>query len=173
MKRLCSVDGCNGAHKGNGYCGLHYQRYKRYGDPLKTNLIRHKLGTNTPEYRAWVELRRRCNDSTRSNWLDYGGRGISYDPRWEAYPNFLTDMGNMPTPSHSIDRIDNSKGYSKANCKWSTVKEQANNRRTSHYITYLGRTQTIQQWCDEYGIPDTTVHNRLKRGWTTDRLFTK
>lgn len=30
----CSIDGCDGAHKGRGFCSKHYHRWERHGDPL-------------------------------------------------------------------------------------------------------------------------------------------
>ena len=80
--------------------------------------------TRSREWNAWVEMRKRCNDLSNPH---YGGRGISYDPAWEDFKTFFTDLGPCPE-SYSLDRIDTEKGYFKENCKWSTHKDQCNNR---------------------------------------------
>lgn len=87
----------------------------------------------TPEYRAWVSMKQRCYNPNISHFKHYGGRGVSVCDRWlESFDNFYEDMGPKPSPSHSIDRIDNYKlidGYSKDNCRWATKSEQIQNRR--------------------------------------------
>lgn len=162
----CSIPTCTGKLYGHGYCVMHYGRWKRHGNPLTTLLPRHKLDTKTPEYAAWTEMRRRCRDRSRPGWAGYGGRGITVCDRWQSYPNFLADMGERPSSNYSLERKDNDKGYGPDNCRWANKKAQANNRRNSHLIEIGGVTQTLQQWCDEFDIADTTVHSRLKRGWT-------
>jgi hypothetical protein len=83
----------------------------------------------TPEYRAWCDLRSRCNNPKVKQYDDYGGRGISVCERWDDYANFLADMGRRPSPAHSIDRRDNDGNYEPSNCRWATKEEQMQNRR--------------------------------------------
>lgn len=83
-----------------------------------------------PSYGVWAGIKTRCNNSKGASYANYGARGITYDLYWEHFENFVRDMGTRPTPAHSIERIDNDKGYSKANCKWATCFEQSTNRRT-------------------------------------------
>lgn len=101
--------------------------------------------SETLEYRSWHGIRQRCDctDSTQACYQNYAKRGIRYCSRWRVFANFLADVGNAPTPTHSIDRIDNDKGYfcgkpeceecgplnREPNCRWATSKEQNNNRR--------------------------------------------
>ena len=129
--------------------------------------------TKTPEYSTWISMKTRCYNKKFHAYKHYGGRGITVCDRWlKSFDNFYEDMGPKPTPEHSIDRIDNNKGYSPGNCKWVTINEQANNRRNNHNITLDCTTKTISQWGDEIGINSSVISLRLRRGWDSEKALT-
>ena len=92
--------------------------------------------SETVEYRAWFEMKRRCCDHNRKCYNNYGGRGIKVCDRWnESFENFYEDMGDKPTPNHSLDRIDVDGDYTPDNCKWSDRTEQNYNQRYRGGVT--------------------------------------
>lgn len=87
----------------------------------------------TPEYRAWVSMRWRCEKPQYAQYKDYGGRGIKVCDRWQSFQAFLNDVGMRPSLNHSIDRRNNDGNYEPGNVRWATRKEQAQNRRKLSY----------------------------------------
>ena len=89
---------------------------------------------NTPTYSSWRSMKKRCLNINHDQYPRYGAKGIMVCDEWLQFKNFLKDMGERPSKNHTLDRIDNSKGYFKSNCRWVTVKEQ-NRNRTSNKLT--------------------------------------
>lgn len=112
----------------------------------------------TPTYRSWESMRQRCYCKSSPSYYNYGERGIKVCERWDTYAYFLEDMGERPA-GHSIDRLDNNKDYCKENCKWSTRKEQANNRRDNHLVGGM----TLTQFAEQHNITPNTVYYHMKR----------
>jgi len=123
------------------------------------------------EYKSWANMKQRCLNKHNSKYKDWGGRGIKVCKRWLKFENFYKDMGDKPFKSYSIDRIDNSKGYFKENCRWATKKEQARNKRNNKMITYKGETFCLKEWSEKLNIKYSILQNRLNDKWDIKKLF--
>jgi hypothetical protein len=130
-------------------------------------------GTRTHEmsgtsiYDIWCSMLKRCNNPNNKN---YGGRGIKVCDRWLDFKNFYEDMGERKGKL-TIDRIDNNGNYEPSNCKWSSIKEQANNRRGNIMLTYENECLTLAQWSEKTGINRMTIYWRNKQGWATEKIL--
>ena len=115
-------------------------------------------------------------------WDNYGGRGITMSDEFiNSFQTFIEHVGPKPSPDLSLDRIDNSRGYERGNLRWATRSEQAQNRRgkrpykrrNSTRLTHNGKTQTVDDWAAELGIPASRIRERLRNGHSHEwALFT-
>lgn len=111
-------------------CGCHRREVAASRAPTMNLTHGDTSGTVSPEHRCWSSMKSRCTDPNSKSFPNYGARGIDVDPRWLAsFEAFLGDVGRRPTPAHSLDRIDNDRGYWPQNVRWATKSEQAQNRR--------------------------------------------
>jgi hypothetical protein len=115
-------------------------------------------------YYTWTRIKDRCYNKRGKDYEHYGGRGVRVCKRWLTFENFYKDMGDIPSCGHSIDRVDNNGDYRPENCRWATIKEQANNKRNNRVITYRGEKKTIAQWSEKLGVKYGTLFSRLNRG---------
>lgn len=128
---------------------------------------------DTPEYKIWASMVQRCTNASDKAFRHYGGRGITVCDRWTTSANFFADMGPRPSSKHSVERIDNNKGYSPDNCKWATSAEQSRNTRRTRMLTFNGETMCLKDWADRLGCHYLRLHYRLgKQGWTIERTLT-
>ena len=131
----------------------------------KDKRVKHGLANNHELYNTWCKMRERCYKKSSSNYERYGARGIRVCDRWLSdFSIFLQDVGERPSADHSLDRIDNLGDYEPDNIKWSTAKEQANNRRIrkdTRWVYYKGVGTTFPVLSKVTGIPITTLKRKV------------
>ena len=120
-------------------------------------------------------MKTRCNNPNYDKYQYYGGRGISVCDEWNnSYDSFEEwSLSHGYADDLTLDRIDQDGNYTPENCRWVSIKEQANNRSSNHYLIYNDKTQTLTQWAEETGIPYSCLLQRVKAGWPVDRIFTE
>lgn len=141
---------------------------------LRKDLIQQEsLNTQeSAEYRSWCNAKTRCTNPNARNWHRYGGRGITMCQEWiNSFSSFLQYLGPKPSEKHSLDRIDNNKGYEPGNVRWATPKQQARNMVSNNSITFNGKTMCATDWTAELGLKKWTIVNRLKYGWSIERAL--
>jgi hypothetical protein len=127
--------------------------------------------TGTPVHRAWLRMNNRCNNTHPAN--KYIERGITIGEEWRDFITFYRDMGPSYVKGLTLERIDNTKGYSKENCRWATQKEQTLNRSTTKLVTYGGETQPLAKLTDKLGKNYTIVWKRISMfGWSLEDALT-
>lgn len=124
-------------------------------------------------YTIWTNMNDRCTNVNSPKYHLYGGRGICVCDEWRDYLNFrIWALNNGYKDTLSIDRIDPDGNYEPKNCRWVTQKEQCNNKRTNHYITYNGVTKTMKEWSEITGINYYTIRSRVNiLGWPAGRAL--
>lgn len=126
--------------------------------------------SKTKAYRIWHGMMRRCNNPATKFYSYYGGRGIKVCERWHDYDAFIEDMGE-PGLQDTLDRIDPDGNYCPENCRWATMQEQNNNRRSTHFICYNDHTYSCKQFANEFGLSYYYVCGLYKRGLTGDKIL--
>lgn len=126
-------------------------------------------------YNIWGLMVQRCYNSKTPNYHCYGGKGVGMCDEWrydfKSFYNWAIAHGYKD--NLTIDRTDNSKGYSPDNCRWITMKEQANNRSTNRWIEFNGERHTLSEWSDILCINADTLASRIRRGWSIEKTLTE
>lgn len=161
---LCDCGGTTTAHGtdlSHGHttsCGCHRL-------DVMTKLLTTHGGTGRPEYSHWCSIKDRCYNPKNPKFGRYGGRGILMCDEWRGdFAAFFADMGPRPSPTHSVDRIDNNKGYEPGNCRWATPTQQARNTRRTRYVAADGIIGKLPEVAERLNISPGTLKARAKRG---------
>ena len=123
---------------------------------------RHGL-SNHRLYHVWTNMMSRCYVATNKRYKNYGEKGITVCKEWHNIENFIEDMDDSYQLGLSIDRIDNNKGYSKDNCRWTTRKIQSRNTRvlmSSNKSGYRGVHwhKTSKKWISQITVSSKTIY---------------
>lgn len=133
--------------------------------------ITHSM-SRTRIYATWANMRDRCQNPKSQCFKDYGGRGITVCDRWAKFENFYADIGPCPKGG-TLERLNNDAGYGPTNCRWSTHKEQARNRRNSRLLEIDGKSKCLAEWSEIAGIAWSTIDGRLRSGMSPkEAVFT-
>lgn len=142
--------------------------------PLGGRHVNPDADSHHPLFHTWGGMKGRCYTESNCSFPRYGGRGITVCDRWRySFKNFLDDMGERPTPSHSLDRIDNNGNYEPGNVRWATPKEQsANKGKLPGGMTLLGQKRSQSEWAKLTGVPRQTIARRKSVGWCDECILT-
>ena len=148
---------------------------RRIGKNNKTHGMR-----GTRLYYIWCGIKRRCLNPNSKPYDRYGGRGITICDEWKNdFMNFYNwAMANGYQENLTIDREDNNGNYEPSNCRWVTMKVQANNRRKAKYssrthcLEFNGEIHSLMEWSRITGINYGTLQRRMELGWSTEKALT-
>lgn len=132
------------------------------------------MGIRSPTMTSYGSMLARCSHPSNPAFVHYQRRGITICDRWRdgedgktGFECFLADMGVRPSRLLSIERIDNSKGYSPDNCRWASKREQARNRTTTTLYPCRGQQMTLREIAETYGFRYETLRYRVSRAGLT------
>jgi hypothetical protein len=135
-----------------------------------------RTNAHTAEYRTWRGMLARCEIRSATHFAAYGGKGVKVCVGWHTFEAFLADMGFRPSSSHSIDRMNNDRGYdcgrcddckargATLNCRWATPEEQSRNRGVTKFVEHNGQHVTLVALAHEHAVSYHALYRRLSRG---------
>ncbi len=152
-------------------CGCLKKEQDKINLPNGQGRIKHGLSKERL-YHIWIGMISRCENDLDSRYQSYGGRGIKVCDEWKDVETFNSwANSNGYQDKLTIDRIDVNGNYEPSNCRWATLKEQANNKRNSIFVEFKGNIQTLKEWSEEFNIPYGTLKTRISFGIEPPNLF--
>jgi hypothetical protein len=131
-------------------------------------------GRHTRLYNIWTKMLQRCKNVNDVRYKDYGGRGIVVCEEWKDFAVFRDwALLNGYLETLTIERKNVNGNYEPNNCTWIPKGKQSENKRTTHYLTYNGKTKSVKQWADIFNIKHTTLLKRINYSkWTVEKALT-
>ena len=133
--------------------------------------------TKTKIYQTWTGMKKRCFAKSYEHYDCYGGRGITVCDEWlgeNGFVNFYNwAISNGYAEDLEIDRIDTNGNYCPENCRWVSRTYQVRNRRTTILLEHNNEKKTLKEWCQIYQVDYKLAHQRYKKGWNFERIFSK
>ena len=158
---VVSIRGRNLTTKKTRSCGCMTSKYK--------GIVSTKHGlADTRTYRIWKGMMARCYNKSHIHYKYYGGAGVDVCDGWLTPEGFYNYWGDIDKPL-SIDRKENDRGYYPDNCKLSTPKEQANNRKSNVIINGL----TLSQIAEKFNISYAVISKRVASGKSFEKITNK
>lgn len=119
--------------------------------------------SNTRIYKIWQDLKARCYNPNNKEYKNYGARGITVCSLWkDSFENFYNwAMANGYNESLTIDRINVNGNYEPSNCRWADSYLQANNRRNTHYVSYNGEVDSLENMCRKLNVNSKIIRYRM------------
>lgn len=167
----------NSLFRGRKSCGCK-NKVSHSGSSYHGGVTTHGM-SKTRFYRIYQKMLERCYKEHNNKYVD---NNIVVCDEWlksfddfknDMYESYLNHVAIYGEKDTSIDRIDVDGNYCKENCRWATIKEQANNKSNNIVIEFAGQKLTLSQWADKLGWSYCTLSNRYKRGWDTERMLTE
>lgn len=125
-------------------------------------------------YRIWLAMKNRCRNPNVANYQYYGGKGITYCQDWEEFKNFSKwAKENGYEDNLTIDRVNSNGNYEPSNCRWITMKEQANNTSKNVIIHHNNNDYSLKQFCETFNLSYTAILTKLNRGRITEEEISK
>jgi hypothetical protein len=145
---------------------------------ISNSKIKHNM-SDTRFYKIWESMKRRCDNCKDNKFNRYGGRGIIYQNSWKEFKSFKIDMYadylihvfKFGEKNTTLDRKNVDGNYTKSNCKWSTAKEQQNNRSNNTTITIGNEILTISEAANKFKILQSTLSYRIRKGWDINKAI--
>lgn len=161
-------------------CGCFHKERAVQSNVRHGFIHRFKKNDRNPRfYSIWSGMRNRCQNKNNHSYFQYGANGITVSEDWQSFENFYQDMWDKyktfskrnTIKNTSLDRIDNSLGYSKENCRWATSKMQTRNKTNNSTYLINGKNVCITEIIEKFKLNRSRFYRRKKKGMTIDEIL--